>query len=555
MEWKVFLSKDSTEAEQEPAAADKSVITSDYTSLNMRSGSTKIKYCLKGAYFMENPSGEKEKILIDLPEAGHTMQVGAPMLPQEGLPVALPPGAVFKGIANVKANEEVLTGTYDILPCPEEVRGDAEEVFEKDSTIYESSNIFPADIVEYATTSKIEGIRCANILVNPIRFIPNLKKVQVVNEVEFEVLYDYDDSLDAKDSNIKPNPKFTDNILGYDGEEEKDSSDKPQLVIITTDELKSGIADFVNVKKDKYDVIIGLTGEIYADYKDLSKVDAIRAYLMSEHKKWHLEYVLIAGDIDQVPTPVFYDSDGGGNVAYENYYCCEKDCIVPLFPLSRIPASDQASLKSQLAVSSAYQSNKSDTRKSVCLTTDASPQGGAEFRANAESVADMIHDKFNVAKRYDGESKKDELLKTINDGVGFLNYRGHGHQEFWGSSIGLNLTDVENLKVGNNTPIVFSVACNTGAIHHRKCFASTWMRALKSVAFLGASTPSYRSVNSQFCKHIWEAIYSHGLTAVGDIFKWATLTLHRNNPTSNTVIHNIKCYVQLGDPTVNYADE
>ncbi|MCL2050250.1 MAG: C25 family cysteine peptidase [Lachnospiraceae bacterium] len=385
--------------------------------------------------------------------------------------------------------------------------------------------------------------------------MPKSKKKKVVTEVEFDVLYDFDGDFDEKDSHIRPNPKFTNNILGYDSPDEKDDSVKPKLLIITTEDLKSGITDFVTAKETKYVLIIGLAEEIYAEYKSLSKVDAIRAYLLSARQKDNLEYVLIAGDIDKIPTPLFYDSDGGGDVAYENYYCCEKDSFMPLFPLSRIPASCPDSLKNQLAVSCAYQACKSDIRTYVCLITDASPQGGPEFRANTESVAEMIPGKFRVAKHYDGESKKDELIKTINDGVGFLNYRGHGHPEFWGGSIGLNVNDVENLKAENSTPIIFSVACNTGAIHRNKCLASTWLRTLKSVSFLGASTPSYRAVNSLFLKHIWEAIYANGMTAVGDIFKWATLTLHKNNPNSDTVIHNIKCYVQLGDPTVDYTEE
>ncbi|MCL2050251.1 MAG: hypothetical protein FWG91_00765 [Lachnospiraceae bacterium] len=107
------------ETSEGPAAADKTVVMPDRFRSNQTSSSTRIKYRLKGAYFIENPSGEEEKTLIDLPEAGHLSKVGAPKLPQEGLNVFLPPGAVFKEIANITANEEVLAGTYDILPCPE----------------------------------------------------------------------------------------------------------------------------------------------------------------------------------------------------------------------------------------------------------------------------------------------------------------------------------------------------------------------------------------------------------------------------------------------------
>lgn len=327
---------------------------------------------------------------------------------------------------------------------------------------------------------------------------------------------------------------------------------KPPFVIITTAELKDGIEEYINTKQHKYRIILGLTEDIYMEYPDLTKVDAIKRYIMSQHEENHLKYVMIVGNADKVPTPMFYDDDIEEDVAYENYYSNSEDSVMPMFPLSRIPASDMADAIRQLKLAINYHKYQGNTRKTVCLTTDASTYGKDEYRQSTESVAEMITDNFDVIKCYDKESNRKELTEKINKGVDFLTYRGHGYCFMWGGSVGFTLKDVRNLNNGNNTPIVFSVACNTAAIHFEDNFAETWMKNLKAVAFLGASSPTYRKVNSELFKHIWEAIVRHGKTTVGDIFYQAILDLYKKGSDPDKVEHNIKCYIQLGDPTVDY---
>lgn len=324
---------------------------------------------------------------------------------------------------------------------------------------------------------------------------------------------------------------------------------KPTFIIITSTDLKDSISEYVNIKRHKYRIIIVLTEDIYKRYPSLTKVDAIKTYLISKYEKEHIRYALIIGNSSKVPTPTFYDDDIEENVAYENYYCCYKDSVVPLFSLSRIPASDKEDALRQLN----FVLNYGGAGKNICFITDACTAGKNEYRQNTEFIAQMITEKFNVIKHYDKESSKNELIETINNGVDFLNYRGHGYCFSWRSSIGPRRKDVQNLK--NGTRIVFSIACNTAAIHIDECFAETWMKNLKSIAFLGASSPTYRVINSEFNKYIWEAICYHGMTTVGDIFKWAVLALYRSGLDPERVKHNIKCYVQLGDPTADYKEK
>lgn len=87
-----------------------------------------------------------------------------------------------------------------------------------------------------------------------------------------------------------------------------------------------------------------------------------------------------------------------------------------------------------------------------------------------EHVADLFSDgQIAVTKQYHDLSSQ-EISNAINNGVGFVNFAGHG--AFWGWDIGYNSTDnlwssfnrnhIISLANQNKFPIVFSVACSTG---------------------------------------------------------------------------------------------
>ena len=80
-----------------------------------------------------------------------------------------------------------------------------------------------------------------------------------------------------------------------------------------------------------------------------------------------------------------------------------------------------------------------------------------------------------------------------------------------------------------------------------------WIKQLKAISFLGASAPSYTTVNHVFDKYLWEGIHQKKITKIGDIFVWATLELYRNKPDRHTIT-NILEYLLLGDPSADYMD-
>ena len=151
---------------------------------------------------------------------------------------------------------------------------------------------------------------------------------------------------------------------------------------------------------------------------------------------------------------------------------------------------------------------------------------------------------------------KAEVMRCINEGAGFINYRGHGDTDKWFSNNGMQNSDIPVLKNDKKLPHVFSIACLTNKINYNpptyNCFGTTWMINQKAASFLGASVASYTIVNDDFDKYLWDAIVNQDLKRICDIFNYATTKLYNNSKSSKYVIANIYMYLLLGDPTLNY---
>ena len=81
-----------------------------------------------------------------------------------------------------------------------------------------------------------------------------------------------------------------------------------------------------------------------------------------------------------------------------------------------------------------------------------------------------------VTEVYDPAASAAAVAQAVDEGVGVINYTGHGYERGWVTS-GFSNADIANLNNGEQTPIIFSVACVNGAYHLAgDSFAEAWLR-------------------------------------------------------------------------------
>lgn len=517
----------------------------------------KITYKLQGVWDQNDPFGQGGFSLFDLPNAAFSTEPGSPMLVREGLFVAVPSGTVFEKLSIKIVSKTILDGKFDFLPTPIDVVETQDLQFNRNDNIFSSDDLYPKRPVEYIDSSEVMGVRCVNLHVYPFQYRPKSKQVTALTEIDIMVHFRHT-GLDSDTGPPKKlrDPRYAEELLGYQDEmDQVDSKSKKRMLIVTTDELASSLLIFRGVKQPIYDVNIVTKEEILSLYPDENEMKAIHKYVMDENDKNQISYLVLGGGIDVIPSPTVISEDPNvGSFPNDNYYSTNSNnpdtYPMPLFCLGRLPVSTAQEMKEVADVASYYNQFFNDKRNTAVFTTC----NRYDYEQCSDGIVKIVKNDFAITKCYDGQCSKHELKAAIEKGTGFINYRGHGDTDCWASSNGLSVKDAETLDVGRNTPQVLSIACSNNRIHKKNCFGIAWIKNLKAVSFLGASAPSYTTVNHIFDKFLWEEINKKEFTTIGDIFLNATIRLYKNYKNERCAMTNILEYILLGDPTSDYME-
>ena len=531
-------------------SAEKTIRYSGLDAMDEESATASICYKTEGIWQITEPYNQKGYMLYDLPEAGTTTEVGEPMLIREGLYVVVPPGKKFSRLKVTYVTETDLNGEHDIIPVPKPAHEKEDLEFIKNETLYKTDSSYPYVYAEFIGQEQVLGIKCAHLYIYPMHYRPKSKIVTAAKQIEIKIWFEDDPSTDelSKEASSNFHKEALDSLLlGYSDIYKTVTDPKPKMVIITTEELQNSMKAYEAAKAVQYDVETVLTKDIYTKYQGKSNDEAILAFLMDKYDNDKISYVVLGGDVNQIPT-----HKDKNNFASDSYYCTDGKTVSPRFPLSRFPARNNTELKKQADTASCYNKHYDEQIRHTAIFTAYGKNNRKDYIQCKEDI-DSSLDKavFTVKKCYDdGKGEKDKLISAINEGAAFINYRGHGDDTEWQSSNGLDVNDIPDLDVKTNTPIVLSIACNTNNLLVNECFGACWIRNEKAVAFLGASEGTYTTINDAFDKYLWEAI-KNGSSVIGDIYVWATTELYRNYCNESTE-ENIREYLLLGDVSADY---
>ena len=245
-------------------------------------------------------------------------EAGRPELPFYSLDLLLPPDGGQPTITNIQTSSTTVTLSHDYTPSQasnysfEDIAYDAAYYTTYNNTWY--WNDCAVDTFQYRY---MKGL---NFSIYPFHYEPDSKELKVITEATFEITYkgtplstSYLGTLLGLDRSIY---YFFDNYIGYPAPYELINDD---YLIITADGKLAGtqsIADFITHKESLgYNVTITSLDDI--GYTS----DAIRAYIQDLYKKEGLKYVLLVGDVDELP---FYDGIEGDedDPPSDTYYAC-----------------------------------------------------------------------------------------------------------------------------------------------------------------------------------------------------------------------------------------
>ncbi|MFX1297412.1 MAG: C25 family peptidase propeptide domain-containing protein, partial [Promethearchaeota archaeon] len=112
---------------------------------------------------------------LEMPESGVILEPGDPMLPIEGLYVALPSGAELVDIKVGEVESMEFPGEVDIIPAPEPTKDGGkydwkEPTYKQKRKIYQSDDEYPKELFKLLSVNYIGSVKIAHLIMYPLHY-------------------------------------------------------------------------------------------------------------------------------------------------------------------------------------------------------------------------------------------------------------------------------------------------------------------------------------------------------------------------------------------------
>lgn len=348
---------------------------------------------------------------------------------------------------------------------------------------YGKDAFFPSVIYDAQTPHIVRDFNGQALWIYPMQYNPVKKILRIYDSLEFEIKFqssiEYPSSLDSQFEMI-----YEDLFINYDASQ-KSSLDNEDggMLIISDYQFVDQMADFMAWKSQK---------GIYNEIVDIASIgnnqEALKTFIEEYYHSHNLTYVLFVGDHQHIPA--YLDASLSGYS--DNYYgYIEGDDSYPEVFVGRFSAENQNQVMTQVNRVIQYEQNPviSDAYShSVGVGSSEGPGDDGEYdyqhlRNIRSGLLDYtytlgyeLYDGSQGGEDVEGDPNASDLHVLLQEGMGLINYTGHGSSLSCSSS-GYNSSDVNQLTNTDVHPFFWSVACVNGDFTGVTCFAETWLRA------------------------------------------------------------------------------
>lgn len=295
--------------------------------------------------------------------------------------------------------------------------------------------------------------------------------------------------------------------------------------------------------------------------------DGIREFLLYAAANWNPapRFVLLVGDSsydfhnftggknqDLLPSPLVF-TDFMGYVASDAWYVIPPDGpLAPQTALGRFPAQTATQLETMVAKTLIYERDRDlSWAGRALLVSDNEPY----FDTSSDKLADaLVESGFDPHKLYmtQQENIREGILTAINDGVGLVNYVGHGSVEVWGAERVLTAADATTLRNRGRFPIFTTFTCLNGYFNHPDvdALAETLLTAPNG-GIVAAVAPSSRTTTHQQFQ-VADVFFAYLLTGEAATLGEALQIGKQENADNHSIRDVIYSYNLLGDPALQF---
>jgi len=436
------------------------------------------------------------------------------------------------------------------------------------SDLYNLNNFYPQEIVVLNEPYILRDYRGQVVQFNPIQYNPITKILRVYTNIEIQLTSSQEPALnpfnrtnELKKIDNEYKNIYTNHFLNFENENTRFEYlvDQGNMLIISDGYFMDTMQPLVDWKNKK-----GIQTEMVNVSDVGSSSSSISSFVENYYNDNGLTFLLLVGDIAQIPSPIV-----SGSASDMSYGCINGNDFYAEVIVGRFSGSTPTQIATQVERAIEY---------------ERYPQYNVEWYDNALGVAsnqgpgfqNMTDDDFNdflwdsvlsdftydsYQGIYDGSGGSDaQGITAINNGVSLINYTGHGSISSWGNGASLNTTQINQLTNNNKLPFVITVGCNVGEFNStNECYAEAWQRATNGGEPTGGIA-HFGSTISQSWEPPMHGQYGMNLILTESYDNQLTRTMggittngcmYMNDAQGSSGINETKYWTFFGDPSTN----
>ena len=485
------------------AKAGVEALTSDINSTVLKATAT--------GYFKEQVATPRGNAFVISTKASYAMLIkGAPDLGKFSTSVIIPDRAKMK--VEVVSSSYTEINNIDVAPS----KGNLYRNIDPSSVpyfygeAYSRNEFFPGKLAELNSPFILRDFRGQSVWVYPFQYNPVTKTLRVYDEIVLNVS---EDTGPAENIFIRPgeaqsvepefNEIYTHLFSNYGSLRYTPVNETGEMLIISYGSFMNAMQPLIDWKTRK-----GIKVTMVSVTTAGGTATAIKNYIANFYNTNPLKYVLLVGDVAQVPT--LTASGGASDPSYG--YLVGNDSYPEIF-VGRFSSESLADVNTQVARTINYerypQAGAAWYGKGVGIASDQGPGDDNEMDFEHEQVIRgklLAFTYTTVHELYDGSQGgadapgnplAGDLATVLNTGVSILNYTGHGGPTTLVTT-GFSNSDVANLTNYQKLPFLWVVGCVNGDFTSTTCIAEAMLRAQSAGQPTGGVAMFASSINQSW---------------------------------------------------------
>lgn len=493
-------------------------------------------------------------------------RAGSPELPYWTQDIQVPQDA-----GNFRITTEVLSDFSVSAAKPQPSKGDftrsdnPADFPRIEGAVYGTTSVFPSQQEELSDSFQLRDARGVRIKFFPLQYDFGVQAYRFSKKVKFVVQFDRnEDSAFRSFSEIEGRDVSFEKIyqhhfVNFDQIKKRERSgirsfrseeaeafanyrilDSGRQLIVIPQEWESKMSAYRRWKE-----VLGYRSQVFSFDPEEIDYHQIKKEIRQAYDFQNISHVLLVGDAEITPYHPGKSGNAWGNEADPMYSLVDGEDSYPDLFISRLSVKTEEELDVVLYKLLAYEQRPAAWgdwySRNLAIASEEGAWSGLKDYERMDLLIEMLESwHYDQSDRvYEPNDNRESVKRSLEQGVGFVNYIGHGSQRSWSTSRFSN-SDIDQLANSWMTPFIVSVACVNGDFDSTwsDAFAEKWLKAGSVGDPRGAVAVFASSTNQSWIpptvgqKRISELLTQEVYSSVGALFFHGSIAVLQDGSSS-----------------------